>query len=1657
MGLGNLSVKVTADIGQFQTGLQVVSKTAQEQMGVAGGAVAEYERAMSRAGESTTASAQQIENSMKAANDAIIQGSEKAVESIGQIAEVAKTADMRPLGERIAEAIGTGIGVGIVAAEKGWDAFVEYSKAKAVVVGIAISAAFAAVGLGAVYAGYKVLSGSLDFITGLLTGDSYKNENIDALLKANEQVKEIQKSLGITADQAAITNEALKGLGVDKGDYVAVFTQARDAMTGNKDVLEQLGIQYGSTSELIQSANQKLGEYTEGWERNQVAQLIGIGSASQVADAAKLTATELANAHERLSDYNLGMSTESQAAAAAYTDTTREFQNNLALTQQGFKVAIADNIMPMLTDLADFFKDGFPGAVNAFRYSMATITSLVYGLKIVIYSVLESIVGSLSAAGSMLAGIAFSATSIMRGDLTSAKDELIRGWEGAKDRLGQIYTGISNQAQQSASAMRLAWAFDDRQVPSGVDGKSSKVIVDQIKLAKEQSATYKDLMQSVGLRLEQQDQELKGGEKLGEMQRKLIELRRGLENGTVKLDGDQQKEVLAAMQKAVEQEKRIRQMEHKPAANDGAYDSLVRGMAERISTFKAEAEAMDGVTEGQKAALRILTNLRDGVLDLTLAQRKRVGSLLEEMLTQEQAALAHKEAIKNAEALQKADEQSMQALQTQIDQERVRNQEIGLTKAQIEAVAASRMIDAAATDEQTAAKLREVAASGAAGEFSDAYLQHANQLLRMAAAKRELASIKIDSSDRESIVAQGEAAKKAAEELDRMLDPARGRDFGLAIKGSVGEAISAVVKLDAAFRQYGSNQAMLAKQIELAYKESNGNQETLNSRLNQINRKATESQLANYAAMTGAAKGFFNEQSRGYKALQAAEQVFQMAQLAMTLATTVAKIAGIESVTAATAAGAAAQTAAVEGGVAVQLAADQVKGASAASVAVATQAAGDPYTAWARMAAMAAAMAALGFATGVFGGDDGGSSTLAADRQKTQGTGTVFGDAMAKSESISKSIELLKANSDLLLPVNQAMLISLRAIQSNISGLTNLIVRAGGVTNGGNFGIQEGVISSGNALGNLLTKIPVIGGLLGGIVNLWGKTTQTITDSGIQFSGFVRDLQRGVGYLQYANVQTTESSWFGLKKDTTNSVMTQGLSSELTTQFGLIFTNLEKTLKASAIKLGSSSADVEKVLGSLRIDTTTVSLKGLQGQALQDAISSIISKAMDQMSSAAFPGLDAFRQVGEGYTQTVMRIASGVEVAASVLDKLGVAAVSYTQIIDKQGDVGGEIVRQSILAKEGLSGVGKILEGMTGTAQDLAAAYKEMTDIRKQMAGVGLNGANLGGALINGAGSTKDLSSALSTYQDKYFSDAEKAASATQSVAAEFARLGIAMPRTKDEFRKLIQQTGTGTDAAAKLTGQLLVLSGSFSDMVDAVDKANAAQKQSVQETLDSYASFASSMGRFRESLLLSNSSTLTPQQKYEQAKSQYEKTLALAKSGDKDAQQRIQQAANDFLEASRVVNSSSDAYARDFNSVMNQSAEIEKWAQQQADLARASLDAMNQQVIATGRVEQAVLDLGRRIRVMEDPVVRITDPKGSQNVDFSQYGRPSDVALIDEIKRLNGQVAQLRADANQNANDQVAATYDATERNAQAVSAANVKIQKEVAWQQNNQGVLRR
>jgi phage-related minor tail protein len=440
--------------------------------------------------------------------------------------------------------------------------------------------------------------------------------------------------------------------------------------------------------------------------------------------------------------------------------------------------------------------------------------------------------------------------------------------------------------------------------------------------------------------------------------------------------------------------------------------------------------------------------------------------------------------------------------------------------------------------------------------------------------------------------------------------------------------------------------------------------------LGRIIAKQKEAELKSYGDITGAAKKFFKEGSLGYKALHKVEAAFRAYEMAMAVKTAAVKIAENAGVVMSFIMGEESRAVASVAASNTSSAAALVEGQSKAVTAVATQGSGDPYTAFGRIAAMAAIMAALGFAVS-------GSMSGSGPAPSNQGTGTVFGDSSAQSASLLNSIDALTEVDTMTMRYSAKMLEALNNIESNIGGLTNLVLRTNGgdLTSGSSFGIETGtkvpflnsaelnltmlggIIAGpiGAVVGGIVSKIPVVQKITSALFGT--KTKVNGTGLSMQDQSLASIINQGANLQNYADVTKTKKV-FGITYKTSTSTQYSQADQTLADQFTKIFQGFNDAILAAAGPLGLNLDEVKNRLDNFVVSIGKIDLKDMTGEQVQEKLIAVFGAAADKISQYAIPGLEKFQEVGEGYLETLVRVAYNVETVRTSFERLGFSVES---------------------------------------------------------------------------------------------------------------------------------------------------------------------------------------------------------------------------------------------------------------------------------------------------------------------------------------------------------------------------------------------------------------
>ena len=421
--------------------------------------------------------------------------------------------------------------------------------------------------------------------------------------------------------------------------------------------------------------------------------------------------------------------------------------------------------------------------------------------------------------------------------------------------------------------------------------------------------------------------------------------------------------------------------------------------------------------------------------------------------------------------------------------------------------------------------------------------------------------------------------------------------------------------------------------------------------------------------------------------------------------------------------------------------AQQIVNVALGIAAILQQGMGDPYTAIPRMVAMAAMVASLGVNAG------GISGSGAQSRQETQGTGTVLGDAGAKSESIVKASEITANATSALVGINRAQLRALQALQSGISGAAGMLARGAGQADFMGVSVPEtGPLPQIFAdIGKALDPIGFLHGIFNSI-HRWMGGSAKVTDEGIEIlGGTMAELIDGTLLAAFQDIRSRR--WrFGSNRNSTELAFLDDMVAD---QFGLIFASIADSVRAGAEALGMQSDEIQAAIDAYNVQAQRISLMDLTAAEQQAELEAFFGSIFDGLAGSVVPFIREFQRVGEGLGETLVRVATGVQVTQEAMRRLGF-------ILDTTDP------QKFAQASEGL------LE-MTG----------------------GIDG------LIAG----------LSNFVDKFASDTVKFEIAQDDLTRAFDQVGLSVPMTRDAMWELMQTLDATTEEGQRQIATLLELS----------------------------------------------------------------------------------------------------------------------------------------------------------------------------------------------------------------------------------------------------------
>lgn len=263
----------------------------------------------------------------------------------------------------------------------------------------------------------------------------------------------------ISADQFASMAQVLsRQLKTNEEDLNKVGLVTRDASGNLKDM-----------QTLMFDGLQVLQQYREGTDRNIVAQTLFGRGAKDLSDAMNITRESLAAAREE--QESLGTLVTKQAKEDY--DAYRRAVDDVGDVVKGLRVAIGSALIPVLTELGNWFAAVGPAAVVVVKGAIGSLVSAFWGLKFAAEIVWNNIALQIEKTTITILTFADVAMHALKLDFAGAKTAWSNGMQQIEDVTDARMKNILDSAQETREKLWNLFAKGDDVAPSSGGGKSA--------------------------------------------------------------------------------------------------------------------------------------------------------------------------------------------------------------------------------------------------------------------------------------------------------------------------------------------------------------------------------------------------------------------------------------------------------------------------------------------------------------------------------------------------------------------------------------------------------------------------------------------------------------------------------------------------------------------------------------------------------------------------------------------------------------------------------------------------------------------------------------------------------------------------------------------------------------------------------------------------------------------------------------------------------------------------------------------------------------------------------------------------------------------------------------------------------------------------------
>lgn len=214
---------------------------------------------------------------------------------------------------------------------------------------------------------------AMSTVRNLISGGEMFKEFVKDAISTTKESLALGKALGITATEASYMKSALVAAGVSQEAVQTAASKITRTLLQNEEAFGHLGVatrdsngNFLATNEIMNATNERLRSFKEGTDRNVEGMKIYGRSWAEVSTVVNKWNGDTEEGRKTAEALNLVIGTEAVSAMVAYNKS----QGAVGEVMEGLKNTIGQAIMPLLTNLANWFASIGPQAVSVMRIVM---------------------------------------------------------------------------------------------------------------------------------------------------------------------------------------------------------------------------------------------------------------------------------------------------------------------------------------------------------------------------------------------------------------------------------------------------------------------------------------------------------------------------------------------------------------------------------------------------------------------------------------------------------------------------------------------------------------------------------------------------------------------------------------------------------------------------------------------------------------------------------------------------------------------------------------------------------------------------------------------------------------------------------------------------------------------------------------------------------------------------------------------------------------------------------------------------------------------------------------------------------------------------------------------------------------------------------------